>query len=36
MCSTYLAKLFFTDDKEQISLYSLIKEFFDIIAEEGT
>lgn len=36
MCSTCLLDLFFIDSKEQVSLYSLIKEFFDIIAEERT
>jgi len=35
MCSTCLLDLFFVDRGEQVSLYSLIKEFLDVLAEEG-
>ena len=35
MCSTCLLDLFFVDRGKQVFLYSLIKEFLDVLAEEG-
>jgi len=34
MCSTCLLDLFFIDRGKQVSLYSLIKEFLGVLAEE--